>query len=422
MAPSLPPHTDLVIVLPHLGPGGAQKVALMAAEHFLSEGLHVVLVTLLPDKPLAHALPQGLVWIDLGPHVASTWSNRALSARTRRFLVAWSRRLLAWFALSAGWPFVKRLQPGHGVALVQWLVASVSGAQATLLKDLLCTGKPVRVLSLLTRTNLLCCQALWHRPGHLVVSERNDPRLQRQPFPWPRLQGWLWQRADVITANTVGVLEGLQRCYPHQAASMRLLPNPLHLSEPTPRSGGDGLEETTPCFLAVCRLVPQKGIDLLVRAYALLPESIRLAWPLLIAGDGPERQALETLADSLLPSGQVRFLGFQSQPQRLYGQNSVFVLASRFEGMPNALLEAMGAGLAVIVSDASPGPLEVVSHGQSGWVVPTEQVTALAEAMRQLAEDQSLRSRLGTAAAGLMESHSWNALDGTWRQALHLDR
>lgn len=98
------------------------------------------------------------------------------------------------------------------------------------------------------------------------------------------------------------------------------------------------------------------------------------------------------------------------------------MLSSRFEGMPNALLEAMGAGLAVIVSDASPGPLEVVSHGQSGWVVPTEQVSALAEAMRQLAEDQSLRSRLGTAAAGLMESHSWDSLDGTWRQALQLDR
>ena len=86
---------DLVIVLPHLGPGGAQKVALLAAEQLLGEGKHVALLTLLPDKPKTHQLPEGLVWIDLGVDVAATTSNRALLARGRRFLLAWSRRLLA---------------------------------------------------------------------------------------------------------------------------------------------------------------------------------------------------------------------------------------------------------------------------------------------------------------------------------------
>jgi len=422
MLPSLPPHADLVIVLPHLGPGGAQKVALMVAEHFLRDGLEVVVVTLLPDKPLAHSLPDGLLWIDLGPHVAATWSNRAVRSRASRFLLAWSRRLLAWLALAAGWQALRRLKRGEALVLVQWLVTSVSGVQATLLRDLLRDGQPLRVLSLLTRTNLLCCQALWASPGHLVVSERNDPRLQRQPFPWPRLQGWLWQRADVVTANTVGVLEGLKRCHPQQAETMRLLPNPLRLEAPTFRASPDASGVSSPSFLAVCRLVPQKGIDLLVRAYAQLPESIRSVWPLQIVGDGPELNDLEALVVSLGVKHQVRFLGFQPQPQRFYGQDSVFVLPSRFEGMPNALLEAMAAGLAVIVSDASPGPLEVVRHAESGWVVPTEQVNSLAEAMQHLAEDQALRSQLGSVAARLMDAHSWDVLDGTWREALMLRR
>ena len=421
MQSSLPRHCDLVIVLPHLGPGGAQKVALMAAEHYVRDGLRVALVTLLPDKSLAHALPDGLLWIDLGPEVAATWSNRAMAARAKRFLVAWSRRLLAWFAFSVCWGVLQPLRRGQNPALVHWLVTSISGQQATLLRDLLRRGQPVRVLSLLTRTNLLCCQALWALPGHLVVSERNDPRLQMQPFPWPRLQPWLWQRADVITANTAGVLEGLQRCYPDQAADMHLLPNPLELSAVNVDSCSAASPATTPCFLAVCRLVPQKGMDLLVRAYAQLPEEIRTGWPLLIAGDGPERQALEALAATLLAPGQVRFLGFQSQPHTLYCRESIFVLSSRFEGMPNALLEAMGAGLAVIVSDASPGPLEVVTHATSGWVVPTERVSLLAEAMQRLAEDPALRRQLGTAAAGLMQAHSWDALDPTWSEALRLD-
>ena len=423
MSPVLPYQCDLVIVLPHLGPGGAQKVALMAAEHFLEQGLRVALVTLLPDKPLAHALPEGLAWIDLGPKVADTWSNRDLSARARRFVQGWTRRLLAWLVLGTGWAVLRSVRPGRFAPLVQWLVTSVSGVQTTLLRDLLMRGEPTRVLSLLTRTNLLCCQALWASPGHLVVSERNDPRLQIQPFPWPRLQSLLWHRADVITANTSGVLEGLEGCYPQWAHEFRLLPNPLKARPAVAdNSHGPSLSSREfPCFLAVCRLVPQKGIDLLISAYAQLPKSMRAVWPLVIAGDGPERAALERLVATLLPEGQVQFLGFQTNPLALYQPGAVFVLPSRFEGMPNALLEAMGSGLAVIVSNASPGPLEVVRHGESGWVVPTEQVDSLADAMQRLAEDPALRFRLGSSAAALMTAHSWDSLDSTWKNALQLD-
>jgi glycosyltransferase involved in cell wall biosynthesis len=421
MEPALPDHCDLVIVLPHLGPGGAQKVALMAADHFLQHGLRVALVTLLPDKPIAHVLPEGLPWIDLGPKVAETWSNRALTARAGRFVQGWCRRLLAWLVLGTAWTGLRTIPPGRFAGCVHWLMTSVSGVQASLLRDLLVRGRPVRVLSLLTRTNLLCCQALWASPGHLVVSERNDPRLQTQPFPWPRLQSWLWHRADVITANTAGVLTGLKDCYPKRASEFRLLPNPLVVAPAAVNRCGDSSDRELPCFLAVCRLVPQKGIDLLVRAYAQLPDALRAVWPLVIVGDGPDRSLLEALAASLLPADQVQFLGFQPNPLRFYRPGAVFVLPSRYEGMPNALLEAMGSGLSVIVSDASPGPMEVVRHGESGWVVPSEQVGPLSNAMQRLAEDDALRLRLGSAAAELMTAHSWDALDATWKNALCLE-
>ncbi len=412
---------DLLIVLPHLGPGGAQKVALLVAEHFLADELKVILVTLLPGKACAHVIPEGLSWIDLGDEVAATWSNRALSARTWRFMSTWVRRIFALVFVLIAWSWLKRVRPGSCSPFVLWIVTSMTGVQASLLHDLCLKIQPPRVLSLLTKTNLLCCQALWSsESAHLVVSERNDPRMQRLLFPWPRLQGWLWQRADVITANTAGVLEGLRSRSAYQAADMRLLPNPLALSVSNIASSSDCVVETNAYFLAVCRLVPQKGIDLLVRAYAQLPESVRSIWPLLIAGDGPERQTLEALALSLLPSHQVRFLGFQSHPETLYRQDAIFVLSSRYEGMPNSLLEAMAAGLAVIVSNASPGPLEVVAHGESGLVVPTEKVSPLTDAMQRLAEDLPLRRRLGMAASDLMQFHSWPVLDPVWRAALGL--
>ena len=419
--PGVLPACDLLIVLPHLGPGGAQKVAMLAAEHFIRDGLSVVLVTLLPDKPRTHALPEGLCWIDLGEAVAETWSNRALTARARRFLGAWARRLAALAFVATAWPWIKQIRPGCQASLVRWVLTSLTGVQASLLREMLLALKPPRVLSLLTKTNLLCCQALWDLPARLVVSERNDPRLQRLRFPWTLLQGWLWFRADCITANTVGVLEGLKTCFPQHEAAMKLLPNPLVLSSLCESEDSRVEELGEGGFLAVCRLVHQKGIDVLIHAYAALPLSIRSEWPLTIAGDGPERSSLEQLVHRLLPVGQVRFLGFQAEPMSLYRSADVFVLPSRFEGMPNALLEAMGSGMAVVVSNASPGPLEVVADGKTGLVVRSEDVQSLANAMERIALDHSLRDQLGQAAQKLMQQQAWSALDGVWRDVLEIN-
>ena len=245
------PQCDLMIVLPHLGPGGAQKVALLAADHFLAAGLKVVLVTLLPDKPRTHALPDALCWIDLGDAVAAGRSNQAFMARAGRFARVWTRRLLAWLIVGLAWPWLQKIRPGRHPALVHWLLISLSGPQAFLLQVLLADTRPPRVLSLLTKTNLLCCQALWDLPGHLVVSERNDPQLQLLRFPWVQLQSWLWQRADRITANTSGVLMGLQACYPDQAAAMQLLPNPL-VVEGLVGSTTPAQNSCSSGFLAVC--------------------------------------------------------------------------------------------------------------------------------------------------------------------------
>ena len=411
---------DLVIVLPHLGPGGAQKVALLAAEQLLEEGQNVALLTLLPDKPKTHQLPDGLVWIDLGVDVEATTSNRALFARGGRFLLAWSRRLLALALVIVLRGWLRCVRPGQQAGFVRWLLFSLTGPQAVFLADWMFRHQPPRVLSLLTRTNLLCCAALWDQSGHLVVSERNDPRLQLQPFPWPWLRGWLWSRANCITANTAGVLEGLQRCDPSRSASMRLLPNPLVIPPPAQETtwvlpfAGDHY------FLAVCRLVQQKGIDLLLQAYAALSMEIRHAWPLVIAGDGPERQVLEEMVSVLGLEGQVHFLGFVSKPQALYSRTAVFVLPSLFEGMPNALLEAMGAGMAVVVSDASPGPLEVVVAHSTGLIFPSGDVDALAREMDSASRDSVMRTKLGSKAKALMAAHRWDVLGSTWKDILKL--
>jgi glycosyltransferase involved in cell wall biosynthesis len=144
------------------------------------------------------------------------------------------------------------------------------------------------------------------------------------------------------------------------------------------------------------------------------------AWPVTLVGDGPERDRLQAQAKDLGVSDQLRCLGFRSDPELFLADAAVFVLPSRFEGMPNALLEAMAAGLAVIVTDASPGPLELVEPGVSGLVVPSDDPVALAAAMKSLAADPERCRRMGAAARERIAALDWPQLEPLWRSILAL--
>lgn len=411
---------DLWIVLPHLGPGGAQKVAMLAAAHFTELGYRITVVSLLPDKAPVHAVPPGVKLIDLGDAVAAArrgdWWNRSLQARGRRFLGLWVPRLASWFLLLTLWPWLRQWRPPTGAALLRWLMRGVGGPQAALLRERVLAERPPRLLALLTKTNLLACQACWDLPIHLAVSERNDPRLQTLGFPWQRLRRLLYTRADALTANTRGVLETLGTDLGLTHA--RLLPNPLPPGIALAGERSPQLQSPFIC-LTVARLVRQKGLDVLLAAMALVPRR-PTDWRLVIVGDGPERQALEEQSRALGIAGSVCFEGFQSLVLPYLQQAKLFVLPSRFEGMPNALLEAMAAGLAVIVTDASPGPLELVEHDHTGLVVPVENPLALAEAIASLLEDHSRCARLGAAARHRLASQEWQEIEPMWRWALNL--
>ena len=407
---------DLWLVLPHLGAGGAQKVALIAASHFAVQGLKVKLVTLIPGHPVAHTLPDGIPLLELGAP-----TNRSWWARGGRFSLAQLDKLirlffqlqLRWFA---GW-FQARVDPGaRGLAMQLFRVGTeaTAGLRLRQLRREFRRQRPHRVLALLTRTNITCCCAAWDLPIHLVVSERNDPSLQLLPEVWQRLRPLAYRRADVVTANTAGVLSALESMGSWER--LALLPNPLPCA---PKAGARGDQSRASGFISVARLVPQKGLDVLIAALPRLSGSAA-EWQVFLVGDGPEREALQQQADDLGVSSRLRCLGFRSNPDQFLAEAAVFVLPSRFEGMPNALLEAMAAGLAVIVTDASPGPLEVVEPGVSGLVVPSDDPAALAEAMQALASDPERCRRMGAAAKARIAGLDWPQLEPLWRSILAL--
>lgn len=135
---------------------------------------------------------------------------------------------------------------------------------------------------------------------------------------------------------------------------------------------------------------PQKGLDVLLRALALLPPVVRLT----LVGDGSQHGELRRLAVELGVANRVRFPGWAHQVHRYLAEADIFVLPSRSEGFPLAILEAMLARLPVVATPVGSVP-EAVIPAETGLLAPKDDPEALAHSLRILARDPALRRRLG---------------------------
>jgi glycosyltransferase involved in cell wall biosynthesis len=153
-------------------------------------------------------------------------------------------------------------------------------------------------------------------------------------------------------------------------------------------------------LLSVCRLVPKKGLDTVLHALALLQSETPDRYRYRILGGGPERRRLIQLVHSL-KLNRVEFVGPVSPDtvQKELIDADAFVLGAKKapdgdrDGIPNAILEAMAAGTPVVVSDAG-GVSEVIQHHETGWLVPANDPVSFAQALREVALDNSLRRRI----------------------------
>jgi glycosyltransferase involved in cell wall biosynthesis len=142
---------------------------------------------------------------------------------------------------------------------------------------------------------------------------------------------------------------------------------------------------------SVARLDPVKRLDVLLKALAALGGARAV-----IVGYGPQERQLTEMAAELGLNERVRFVGYQQDVWPWLAACDVFVLSSDWEGMPNAVLEAMGAGLPVVATAAG-GTLDVVVDGVTGLLVPPRDATALASALERLIHDPNLRRTMGAA-------------------------
>lgn len=178
------------------------------------------------------------------------------------------------------------------------------------------------------------------------------------------------------------------------AADLRVLGNGVDIGDPT--ESGDGV-------VFVGRLVDWKGVDVLLRALDGTGER------LVVVGDGPERDRLESLAASL--DVDARFVGMvpTEEVDAYLAAGAVFALPSTGdEGLPNAVIEAMAAGLPVVTTDSGGLP-DLVEDGETGFVVPKGDVEALRSRIRTLMDDDERRARMGHAAwTYARDHHGWD--------------
>ena len=211
----------------------------------------------------------------------------------------------------------------------------------------------------------------------------------------------VWKNASAIIANSNGLRDLALKF--DSRFEIQVIPNGVEL----------GLYKTgihdnsTPRLFSAGRIVHHKGLDLAMRALSQLKD---LDWEWRIAGDGPQLDFLKQLVQELNIADRVQFLGWQSREHLIeqYHWSNLFLFPSRHEGMPNAVLEAMASGLPVIASRIA-GSEELVVDGETGLLFPSEDVSALRSALRQLLTNASLRQAMGDASCRRVEKkYSWD--------------
>ena len=269
--------------------------------------------------------------------------------------------------------------------------------------------KPDIVVSFIAPTNCLTILASAGLNVRVVISERNDPRMQSFGWIWDRLRRALYRFADIVTANSQGAIKGLSDYV--SIEKLQYLPNLTRYSVDSEHVNSDIKRHHY--FLSVARLHWQKNHEVTIKAFSKVAHALP-GWKLVFVGTGETMQHLKDLVSKLNLKDRIVFEGQLDDPAEHYRKAGLFIMVSKFEGQPNTLLEAMVFGLPVIASSAIPDIKSLVVEPQSGLECPVNDVQALADAMLKLAKDDNLRRTLGVNGRRFMENYGEQEILERW--------
>ncbi len=357
----------LAIFLPSLAAGGVGRVMLMLARRFVELGYTVDLILCQKTGEYLEQVPPGINIIALKPN--SVWKGK--------FLSLWADPGSLFDILL---PILLTSHPPHTIRYLDSLI------------EYLRNQRPQVLLAAKTPSNIaaLIAHRLSKTGIRVVISERTTltPIIKtKKKWRWRfissairRIYPW----ADAIITISHGVAHDLSTVTKISPQKMTTIYNPLPLELIREKANIQPAhpwftEKESPIILGVGRLVPQKDFSTLLQAF----QKVRSTRParLVILGEGRLRKNLEHQAKDLGIEHDVWMPGFVENPYAYLARSRVFVLSSAWEGLSNAILEALACGCPVVSTDCPSGPKEILDKGTYGPLVPVGDYHRLAEAI-----------------------------------------
>jgi glycosyltransferase involved in cell wall biosynthesis len=325
---------NIIVVAPSLRMGGSERVVTTLLRHFNPTRITTTLIVVDGQEPtLKEELPPELTWIDLG-------CRRILAALPKLCKIIWTRR-------------------------------------------------PHVVFSTLSHLNLMLAIAKPLLPKNTILIARESTilSLNLNAERFPKLWAWAYRRYykrfEHIICQSHAMQEDICNNFAIERTCVTVIPNPVNVGDNFKKQKFDEIplakKSTKANFIAVGRLVPVKRFDVLIEAINLLDlPDVRLD----IIGEGPEKSNLLSLVNSLNLSSKVYFQGYKANPYTWMQEADALILCSQYEGMPNAVIEALACGTPVIVSPI-PAVMEVIRGIEEAVAAPGMTALDLAFAMRQ---------------------------------------
>jgi glycosyltransferase involved in cell wall biosynthesis len=358
----------ITLVISSLDRGGAERVISVLASHWAQQGKDVTLLSFDQGEPPAYPI-----------HPSVKLRSLCLFATSTHFITAIFQNI-------------------HRIKVLRRAIRE---------------SKPDIVISFMDTTNVLTLLATRGFGKPVIVSERIDPSLYNIGLVWRGLRRITYGLADALVCQTSAALASFQS---RIRVKGRVIPNPVvilpALKGPEKRQGD---KSSGRIVTAMGRLVPQKGFDLLLRAFSQIAHR-HPEWSLVIMGRGALKSELELQARTLNLADRVQFPGAVSDPFAAFHAADLFVLSSRFEGFANVLCEAMACGLPVVSFDCPSGPADIIHHGVDGILVPPQDVSALAAALDRLMGDDDERLRLASRSREVLKRFGTDKILPMWQQ------
>lgn len=248
--------------------------------------------------------------------------------------------------------------------------------------------RPSLILSGIAHLNflVLALKPLLPRRTRIIVRQNGAVAETLRPHSRQlsrRLYSRAYRRADRVICQTEAMAREIRLGLSVEPSKLAVLPNPTDITYIRNRTLlHEKRISANPTLIAVGRLVPEKGFDLLLDTLASLP-SPHHSTELFLVGTGPQQRSLERQAQELGIHSRVHFVGQLNDPIIQFPHASLFVLSSRTEGLPNAMLEAAAAGLPIVATPASDGLVDLLQHRGGVWLASEISSEALQVALQQ---------------------------------------